>query len=133
MHPGIAESYDIDAGTMYFEIEYNELLRIKNESERRFRPLSRFQTIQRELNFVVDEHTRTGDMAVHLQTTHPWIEHVIVDSIFRDDEKVGPGKKSVNFSFSLENHENTISDNDALQVQNMAIEKMAEYGYLLRS
>ncbi len=53
-----------------------------------FRPLSRFQTMNRELNFVVDEHIRTGEMANHINATHPWITDIFVDSIYRDDVKI---------------------------------------------
>jgi hypothetical protein len=51
-------------------------------------PLSRFQSITRELNFVVEEHVRTGELARHIDATHPWIHDVHVDSIFRDEAKI---------------------------------------------
>jgi phenylalanyl-tRNA synthetase beta subunit len=38
----------------------------------------------------------------------------------------------VNFAFTLSNHEATITDEEALSVQNMVIEKMGEKGYNLR-
>lgn len=41
--------------------------------------------------------------------------------------------KSVSFAFTLSNHDATISDEEALSVQNMVIEKMKEKGYNLRA
>lgn len=58
------------------------------ESEVRFEPISRYQTIARELNFLMDEHTPTGDVARILDALHPWITQVTVDSIFTDKEKI---------------------------------------------
>jgi phenylalanyl-tRNA synthetase beta subunit len=56
--------------------------------EVRFHEISRFQTIPRELNFVMQKHTPTGEVARTLDSIHPWIEQVTVDSIFEDSEKV---------------------------------------------
>ena len=88
VHPEVIESYEISPLTFYFEIEYTLLLTLLEETERRFHPLSHFQTITRELNFVVDEHVRTGEIASHINATHPWVQDVHVDSIFRDDIKI---------------------------------------------
>ena len=41
-------------------------------------------------------------------------------------------KKSVNFAFSLCSDESTISDDEAMNIQNMIIEKMAEQGIAIR-
>lgn len=103
------------------------------DKDTRFHPISRYQTIQRELNFLADSRTPTGDIAHIINAVHPWIDDVIVDSIYEDEMKIGSGKKSVNFSFVLSNHEATISDGEALEVQNMVIETLAKHGYELRS
>jgi phenylalanyl-tRNA synthetase beta subunit len=56
----------------------------------------------------------------------------VVDSIYRDEEKIGSDKKSVSFSFILSNTEWTINDEEALSVQNLIIHNMKEKGYNLR-
>jgi phenylalanyl-tRNA synthetase beta chain len=132
VHPMSAEAYDIPASTLYFEVDYEVLLELQNDKEILFHPISKYQTIPRELNFVLTENTRTGDIAHMIDATHPWIQNVVVDSIYRDDAKIGKNKKSVNFSFILSNIDGTISDEDALMVQNAVIEKMREQGYGLR-
>lgn len=131
VHPAVSESFGLGEA-YYFEIDFETLLSHMENSEQRFQPISRFQTIPRELNFVMDTHTPTGDVARTLDALHPWITDVTVDSIFEDVEKVGAGKKSVNFAFTLTSHESTISDDDALSVQNLIILEMEKKGYLLR-
>lgn len=86
----------------------------------------------RELNFLVPKTTPTGDIAKILDSVHPWIQNVIVASVYEDDEKLGKENKSVNFSFVLSNLDGTISDSEALHVQNLAIETMQSHGYPLR-
>ena len=132
LHPSVAESFGLPAGTLYFEGEYEEILRQMTEKEVRFHSISKYQTIPRELNFVLPLHTPTAEIARTIDAVHPWIEGVTVASVYEDTTKVGEGNKSVSFAFTLSNHESTISDEEALRVQDMVIDKMKEKGYNLR-
>lgn len=132
VHPVTAETYDISVETLYVEFEYEELLALMADRESPFAVISRFQRIDRELNFVMTESTRTGEIATTISALHPWIRDITVDSIFRDDDKIGTDKKSVNFAFSLQSDESTISDDEAMNIQTMIIEKMAEQGIAIR-
>ncbi|GAB0174601.1 MAG: phenylalanine--tRNA ligase subunit beta [Candidatus Altimarinota bacterium] len=131
IHPAVSSAFGL-GDCLYFEIDFEILLSHMKESEVRFEPISRYQTIARELNFLMDEHTPTGDVARILDALHPWITQVTVDSIFTDKEKIGEGKKSVNYAFILSNHDATISDEEALSVQNHIIEEMKHRGFELR-
>ena len=133
IHPETATYFDIPTDTLYWECEYESLMNIMSESERVFHPISRFQRIDRELNFVMTEDTRTGEMATYISSVHPWIRDITVDSIYRDESKVWAGKKSVNYSFSLQSDESTISDDEAMNIQNMIIETMRTHGLELRA
>lgn len=124
IHPETAEAFGIPAKTLYWEANFWLLLSHKLNKEIRISPISRFQSIPRELNFVMDEQAYTGAIAVDIESQHPWISTVSVGSIYRDDVKIGINKKSVNFIFSLQSHEHTISDNEALNLQNNIIETM---------
>lgn len=76
--------------------------------------------------------TPTGDVARMIDVVHPWIHEVSVASIYEDDTKIGKELKSVNFSFILTNHDATISDDEALSVQNLIISNMKQHGFELR-
>ena len=88
VHPETAETYDIPAETLYVEFEYEELLALMETRESPFAPISRFQRIDRELNFVMTESVRTGEIATTISALHPWIRDITVDSIFRDAGKI---------------------------------------------
>ena len=132
VHPETAEAYDIPVETLYVEFEYEELLALMADRESPFTTISRFQRIDRELNFVMTEPVRTGEIATTISALHPWIRDITVDSIFRDEAKVGADNKSVNFAFSLQSDESTISDDEAMAIQTMIIDKMAEQGIAIR-
>ena len=102
IHPETAEAFEIPHETWYFEADMETLLMLSREKEVLFQAISRFQSIPRELNFVMDEKVQTGEVAKLIDSEHPWIHDVVVDSIYRDAEKIGAGKKSVNFSFTLQ-------------------------------
>ena len=133
VHPESASAYDIPTDTLYFEVEYETLLTLAKDSEKTFHPISKYQKIERELNFVMDEDVRTGDIASILSWVHPWIEWIVVDSVFRDETKLWIGKKSVSYAFVLQSDESTISDEEALNIQNMIISELEEKWLKLRS
>lgn len=97
IHPEVAANFSLPEDTLYFEIDFSELLSLSREKEVFFRPISKYQTTSRELNFIMNEHTQTGDIAREIDALHPWISQVVVDSVYRDDEKIGKEKKSVSF------------------------------------
>lgn len=132
IHPVTATEFDIPEDTLYFELALEPLVDAYNESEIVFREIGKYQSIPRELNFILPEKTSTGQVATTLSAVHPWIGNVQISSIFLDDEKVWKEKKAVTFSFTLENTEATISDSDALEVQNLIIDKMKQNGYELK-
>lgn len=132
IHPQVAEYFDIPSDVLYFEADYEAILELSGDKETIFHPISRFQSISRELNFIMPESTETGEIAHVIDSMSPWIHDVVVDSIYRDDAKVGSEKKSVNFAFRLQSDEWTLSDSDALDIQNSIIEKMRELGLEIR-
>jgi phenylalanyl-tRNA synthetase beta chain len=133
IHPATAEAFDISTDTLYWEANVWLLLSRFALRETRVAPISRFQSIPRELSFVMDESMHSGPIAIDIETFHPWISRVHVGSVYRDEDKLWTDKKSVNFIFSLTSHEHTISDDEALHIQNGIIEAMASKGCHIRS
>jgi len=133
IHPRTAEAFGISPQTIYWEADIETILSHTLIRETRVQPISKFQSIPRELSFVMDESIHTGPIALDIESFHPWIGSVHVGSIYRDEAKLGANKKSVNFVFSLCSHEHTISDSEALTLQNNIIENMKQKGCHIRS
>jgi hypothetical protein len=53
----------------------------------------------------MEDTIQTGSVALLIESEHPWIHNVVVDSVYQDDDKIGKGKKSVNFHFILQSDE----------------------------
>ncbi len=133
IHPATALAFDISADTLYWEGDIWLILSRYMIRETRVAPISKFQSIPRELSFVMDEAIHAGPIALDIESFHPWITSVHLGSIYRDENKLWIGKKSVNFIFSLTSHEHTISDDEALTVQNGIIDTMSKKGCHIRS
>lgn len=88
IHPETAETFDISPETLYWEGDISAILARKCEKEIRVQPISKFQSIPRELNFVMDEIVHTGPIATDIESFHPWISNVSVESIYRDATKI---------------------------------------------
>ena len=88
IHPETAINFSIPKDTLYFEIDFDTILSETREKEMSFQPISKFQSIDRELGFVMDENESTGNLASMIDAHHPWIHNVVVDSIYRDTQKL---------------------------------------------
>lgn len=84
----VSESFQLLRGTLFFDADYELILALMQDRDVRFAPISRYQTIPRELNFVLPSHTPTGDIARIIDAVHPWITDVHVDSVYEDEAKV---------------------------------------------
>lgn len=87
IHPHIAEVYEIPENTLYGEIDIESLKSLSVQKETQFSPISSYQAIPRELNFIIPERAETGEIARIIASIHPWISPVTIDSVYRDDEK----------------------------------------------
>lgn len=132
IHPEVATAFGLRGDILYFEADFQTLEYHLSNKDIRFQPISRYQTLPRELNFVMPTHTPTGEVARIIDSLHPWIRNVTVASVYEDNIRIGVGKKSVNFSFTLSNLDATISDDEALKVQNLTIDAMKNHGFELR-
>ena len=61
-----------------------------------------------------------------IASASPLVSGVTVIDTYRDAVRVGEGKRSVTFSFRIENPEKTITDTEAFDILSCAIAKMEE-------
>lgn len=125
IHPSIVENYEIPENTWYFEMDFETLHDLVQKKDLLFKKISVYQAIPRELNFILPENAETGLIAREIFALHPWITPVFIDSVYRDAEKIGSNKKSVNFSFTLQSMTGTINDTEAQEIQTLIIDTMA--------
>lgn len=88
IHPETAHAFSIEGSVLYFEFDYESILRLSKDRESRFQEISRFQTIPRELNFILPNTLSTADIARSIDAVHPWIRDLRVDSVYTDATKL---------------------------------------------
>lgn len=128
VHPKTAEKYGFsDVSVSYFEIDAEAVFALSAEfGEPAFVEISKFPGVERELNFVMNDRDSAGHAAEIIASASPKVSAVSVIDTYRDAAKVGEGKRSVTFSFRVEDSEKTITDAEALEIQTSAIAKMEQ-------
>ncbi len=130
MRPTLLPLFDIDDIEVYaFEIvKMPELHR-----PMKFTPIVEFPGTRRELNVIMPEPTPVAVVTAIVRASHEWVSDIGVTEIYRDESHIGIDKKSVVVSFLIRNNAATITDEEALKVQETVISKLGENGYQLRS
>ena len=126
LHPEVLENFGLSDSTLYFEIDSAIFLALSESSkEPVYKEFSKFQTLDRELNFVLDENIATAEVARKIASVDTRIGKVFVRDIYRDAAKIGESKKSVTFSFRIEDMEKTLEDSQTLALQEKIIATLA--------
>ena len=90
LHPEVIENFDLLDSTLYVTMDASVFLVLYDAGkEPIFKEFSKFQTIGRELNFVLDEKIPTGEIAKSIADLDSRISGVYVRDIYRDENKVG--------------------------------------------
>jgi len=80
----------------------------------RYTPLVPFPAIDRDINLVVDESVRWSDIASEARSAGgALIESLDLKNVYRDKEKLGPGKKSLLITLVIRSPERTLTSGEA--------------------
>lgn len=136
IHPKTAMNFEIPDSVWYFECEYSELFNqymsdIASGVQTYLEP-NKYPIITRELNFVMESNQPTNKVGNLISSIDSRIQNVSVIDVFSHPEKIGIGKKSVSFRFSIVDRTKTITDEEALSLQNTCIETLGSKGFALR-
>lgn len=116
------ERFHLTPGVAAFELRL-ELLDGAVREERRVERPSDFPPIERDLNLVVDEHVPWATLASAIdEAAGGLLERLTLVQVWRDDGRIGPGRKSMVVSLSLRSREVTLSGDDAKQVVDAVLE-----------
>ena len=87
------------------------------------RSQSQFPAIGRDLNLVVDEITRWEQLAQSVRSAAgPLLEDLEFQSVYRDPERDGAGKKRLIFSMQLRSGDRTLTGDEADQLRTQVVE-----------
>lgn len=133
LHPGVAESFGLaNADVLLFEVDYQKLSQYFATASHTFSEIGKFPGITRELNFVFAETVPVSTVIALIASVNRILSNFAVVDEFRDAQKIGEGKKSVTFSFLMQDMTKTITDEEALVIQEKIIAKLEGEGVSLR-
>ena len=125
LHPGVAESFGLaNADILLFEVDYEKLSHHFATASYKFSEIGKYPGITRELNFVFSETIPVSSVIAKISSVSPMLSNFSVVDTFRDAQKIGAGKKSVTFSFLMQDLTKTITDEEALAIQEKIIAKL---------
>jgi phenylalanyl-tRNA synthetase beta chain len=109
IHPSLAAACDVSADACLFELAYNA---ISQGSLPRFREISRYPSIRRDLAIVVDEQVQVQAVVDVVRTAAgELLQEVVIFDIYQG-QGVESGRKSVAFGLILQDSSRTLTDVD---------------------
>lgn len=125
LNPVVTSNFELDdKEVLYFELNYDLLFKNYSKNELEFTELPKFPWINRELNFVMNEREIVWDIVSNIYNLSYLIRDIKIIDIYRSAEKIWSNKKSVTFSIFIQDYEKTITDEEALVIQNRIIKEL---------
>ena len=125
---------NLDISNIYaFEINLDHLIGMINQSSLSFNPIIYYPTVERDINFVLDEKVVVGDVLKSiLNKNNQIIKNVNPQNIFRHSS-IGKNKKSVTFKLIFQHPLKTLEDKDVNLVIDEIIKVVSkDFGAKLR-
>ena len=113
IHPRVAKEYGIDNVRLHCaEISVDKILARDNLEKSKFKPFSKFPTIERDLAVVVDDSTNAAEIIGAVTSAKiKYLDDIRIFDIYKSDQ-IGRDKKSVGISFSFSSLERTLTDDE---------------------
>jgi phenylalanyl-tRNA synthetase beta chain len=100
---------------------------------RRYRPVSRFPSVVRDVALVIDDGTAAGDVVAALRDSSDLVREVSVFDVFTG-EGLPPGRKSLGIRIRYQADDRTLTDEEANAAREKGLTAVAErFGATLRS
>ncbi len=119
------KTFDIQQAVFYACIEWDMLHKAMNKNHIQFEELNKFPSVRRDLALLLDKSVKYQDLVdAAMHTERKLLKEVNLFDIF-ESEKLG-GKKSYALSFTLSNHESTLTDKQIDGVMEKLIKQYKE-------
>jgi phenylalanyl-tRNA synthetase beta chain len=128
------KQFDLRGPATIAEIRLSVLLGIA-ELIPQAKGLSPFPAVTRDLNLVVDEATQWADVARTVrESSGPHAEHLELQDVYRDAQRLGAGKKSLLLTLTLRSSEGTLTREEADAIREQIVAACAaRHGAQLRA
>ncbi len=112
VHPSVCSAFEAKSPVIAFELNADVLVECSNYA-RPYVDIPQFPAVEVDMAIVVDEDTPALDVIQSATSAGgKMLESVRLFDVFRDDEKVGPGKKSLALSLVYRDPERTLTSDE---------------------
>ena len=133
INPALARKFGIKQQVVAAEINWDALFSIVKRDKVAFKELPRFPEVRRDLALLLDEGVNYADLrAAAFKNARKLLKQVSLFDVYRGD-KIPAGKKQYALSFTLQDVEKTLTDQDVERVMARLLEVFTkEFGGTLR-
>lgn len=126
VHPLVAAAFDVEGVVVAFELDMDAL----EKAARQARPseeVPTFPPVEVDQNFVVDEDV-THEKLTQIMTSAggKLLEDVRLFDVYRDDERVGTGKKSMAYTLTYRASDRTLTADEVERAHERLVKKTAD-------
>ena len=133
VHPEVQETYEIGVKTYVAKLNIPELMDAAADKIT-YKPLPKFPATTRDLSLLVDEDMPVAELEKAIKgAVGKILEKVTLFDVYRSDDMIRNGKKSIAYSISMRSHEGTLTDEQADSAMKKALKALANIGAELRS
>jgi len=125
--------FDIQQDVFYASIDIDLVHKNLNTNFQKYKPLSKFQPVQKDMSFIIDKKIEYSQIKDLLMKSH--IKNLINMNLFDvyEGDKIGKNKKSYALNFTLSNSEKTLNEKEIHLAMNKIQNKLKNnFNALLR-
>ncbi len=128
------DKFDLKGRTTVAELKLSTLIDLAQLIPRYSQPPV-FPAVSRDLNLVVDEAVRWADVAATVRAAaEPMIESLKFQDVYRDEQRLGAGKKSLLLTLALRSSEGTLTGDAADAIRDRVVAACSQtHGAQLRA
>lgn len=124
VHPTVAHNYEIDTAVVAFDLDLDALIKA-SQPARPYVEIPSFPAVEMDAAFVVDEAVTHEKMMQVMQSAGgTLLEKVALFDIYRDEEKLGAGKKSMAYAFTYRAADKTLTSEEVDKAHERLIKKV---------
>lgn len=125
LHPRVLAKFDLKGPVLVAELSLQGLLAAARK-DRKFAPFGHHSAVTRDLNILVDEALRHGDLVAKIPAGRiPNLQDIRLNSVYRGQGVPG-GKKALHYSFTYRHPEKTLTDEEVNKAQDKLRAELAK-------
>jgi phenylalanyl-tRNA synthetase beta chain len=131
IHPALADSHDLDTNTCLFELRYAA---IRQGALARFKTISRYPSIRRDLAVVVDMNTAAADLQrIVAEAAGELLQELVFFDVYQG-KGIETGRKSIAFGLILQDYSRTLTEQEIETIVTRVTKRLdEEFGATLRT